>query len=304
MEVVVNRGRRLAVFGYLDQKKKATPLIVDFIAQQSSRLKEYPGYTPLDISQDGRFVALNSNVTEKGQSKTELIIYDREQSKPSYRSKDHLIYDVRFDASGTKLAVHTLRKSFIFDLAAQKMIAEWKEDLFLSKGTIDYEANRLYVPLEKGKLVLIYHFQTGMMEKRTAFGERVTQMTYLDKRNLLVLSTKENIIMGCDPELEKVLWRHDCSEYGSGKNKIWPCPLWVTEDNQLICVYETGDKGNGYVITADTGQLHHRIITKRGQGSPASAWFGDDLLMLKQQLLNLTTEELSLLQLPKSKRES
>ena len=294
----MNREAKLAVFGFDGGKNGEVPFIADLEQAKRTKLKNYSGYSPFDISRDGRFLALGSIVTAKNRSRTTLTVYDRELERSVYEGSSHLYNDVRFDATGSRLFVQTLKKAFVLDITSGQTLAEWKDDLFLSKGTSDYRSNRIYIPLDKGKRVLIYDFPSGSKREAVVEGGKVTQMIYLDKLDRLILSTADNRLICYDPELTVPFWQQDAGQFRGGKNPIWPCPLHATEDNARICVLETGGKGQGYVLSTLDGSLLEQLVFKKNAGRIACSWFGDEMLLLNKKLLNLATGERSRLTLP------
>jgi len=298
VEVVVNRGARLAVFGFDGGKNGEVPFIADLEQDKRTKLKDYSGYSPFDISPDGRFLALGSIVTAKNRTRTTLTVYDREQKCSVYEGSRHLYNDARFDATGSRLFVQTLKKAFVLDINSGQTLAEWKDDLFLSKGTIDYRSNRIYIPLDKGKRVLIYDFTSGAKREAAVEGGKVAQMLYLDKLDRLILSTQDNRLICYDPELTVPFWQQDACQFRGGKSRIWPCPLHATEDNARICVLETGGKGHGFILSTWDGSLLEQLAFKKNAGRIACSWFGDEMLLLNKKLLNLATGKRCRLTLP------
>lgn len=298
MEIVVNREARLALFGFVGGRSGEVPVLADLDKGSKTKLKEYRGYSPFDISRDGRYLVLGSPVTSKNRTRTTLVVYDRERERPAYEGTGHLFGDARFDATGTRLIIQTLKKTFVLDWATGRTLGEWKEDLFLSKGTMDYRANRLYLPVDNGKRVLLYDVTTGARREVAMEGGKVTQMVYLDKLDRLILSTKDNRLICYDRELETPLWQQDCGAFRGGKSRIWPCPLHVTEDNAQVCVLESGGKGYGYVLSTADGSLVDRLVFKKDARRIACAWFGDEMLLHNKKLLNLATGKRYRLKLP------
>lgn len=289
MEIVVNREARLAVFGFVGGRSGEVPVLADLGKGSKIKLKEYRGYSPFDISRDGRYLVLGSNVTAKNRTRTILVVYDRERERPVYEGTGHLFSDARFDATGTRLIIQTLKKTFVLDWGSGRTLTEWKADLFLTKGAMDYQMNRLYLPVDNGKRVLLYDWTTGAEREVAVEGSKVTQMVYLDKLDRLILSTKDNRLICYDRELEAPLWQQDCGAFRGGKSRIWPCPLHVTEDNARVCVLESGGKGYGYVLATADGSLVDQLVFKKDTRRIACSWFGDEMLLHDKKLLNLAT---------------